>query len=75
MTVNLEKYAEEIGGVFSIDDIEAIPYNHWRQDCQWMVLVVEPNLSSAFVPVEALTPREACTLAIKHYLHFKELYE
>ena len=64
----MDKYAEDIGGVFSEGDFEAIPYNHWKQDCEWIVIVLAPEDFVAFVPVSALNPREACSIAIQTYL-------
>ena len=72
---NLEKYAEETGGIFSFDDLEAIPYNHWKKDCEWLVLIIDVSELGAFVPVTALTAREACIIAISHYTYMKELYD
>lgn len=68
---SLVNYAEEIGGVFSQGDIEAIPFNHWKLDCEWLVLVID-NPYGAFVSVEALTAKEACTQAIYKYNNLRD---
>lgn len=62
----LKDYSEEVGGVFSQEEIEAIPYNHWKKDCEWMVLVSKAE-RHLFVPVSALTAREACDIAIQFF--------
>ena len=62
---NLESYAEEVGGVYSFDEFEAIPFNHWKKDYEWLIFVTDLGLSKVyFVPVRALTAREACAEAI-----------
>jgi len=66
----MEKYAEEVGGVFSFEEFDAIPYNHWKQDCDWNVIVLEGD-EALFYLVEALTAREACTIAIKQHIYEK----
>jgi len=71
----MEEYADETGGVFSFGEIEAIPYNHWKQECEWMVLVIDPPANGAFIPVSALTAKDACTLAIYHYGEMRDFYE
>lgn len=72
LTQKMVEYSEETGGLFSAGNIEAIPYNHWRKDFEWLVMVIEPLSGGAFVTVEALTAREACTTAIYKYLTMKE---
>lgn len=65
-------YAESIGGIFTDGEIEAIPYNHWKRDMEWMVLVVESPKYGAFIPVEAYTAREAALKAIEEFIILKE---
>lgn len=68
-----EEYAEEVGGIFSSGDLEAIPFNHWKKDCEWIILVLDlTDSSNAFIPVQALTAREACDLAFSQYNHYLE---
>lgn len=69
------EYSEETGGIYSSGNIEAIPYNHWRKDYEWLVMILDPPEHAAFIPVEALTAREACTQAIYKYSYIKDLYE
>ncbi len=65
---SLTNYAEEVGGIFRFDDMQVVPYNHWRKDCEWIVLIIEgPSESAAVIPVKALTAKEACSLAINLY--------
>jgi hypothetical protein len=69
---NLEEYAEDMGGIFHFGDVEAIPYNHWRKDYEWLVFVMQLPFYSAFVPVKALTAREACETAVLKFSFWKE---
>lgn len=67
----LQKYADEVGGVFTFDEIEAIPYNHWKKDCEWLVFLVDGD-EGAFIPVTALTARQACEWAVFKYKFWLE---
>ena len=58
------EYMDEVGGVFHFGPFEAIPYNHWKKDFEWLVLIMEEKEFCAFVPVKALTAREACQEAV-----------
>jgi len=64
---DMVKYAEELGGVFNFDELEAIPYNHWKKDFEWLVFIMDYPGHAAWITVTALTPREACQEAIKKY--------
>lgn len=62
---NLEDYADEVGGIYSYDEFEAIPFNHWKKDCEWIIFLTDLSISKVyFIPVRALTAREACEEAI-----------
>lgn len=61
-------YAEAVGGVVSDGEIEAIPFNHWKQDCEWMVMIIEGRHSLVFIPSTGRTVREAVYNAIDLYL-------
>lgn len=61
------KIPYEIGGVFHYGNLEAVPYNHWKQDCKWLVLLIDPPDIGAFISVTALTAREACQAAFLQY--------
>lgn len=60
----IEEYIEEVGGIYYIHDMQAIPYNHWKRDCEWIVLLFDKQKSVSFIQVCALTAREACEIAI-----------
>ena len=64
---SIAKYADKIGGVFHFEDIELIPYNHWKKDMEWLVMIVLGNDLGAFIPVRAYTAREAALKAIANY--------
>ena len=64
---NMKKYAQEMGAVFSYGEVVAIPYNHWKKDYEWLVFIMADHFRGAFVPVYALTPEEACNIAIKTF--------
>ena len=70
---NLAEYSEEVGGVFIYENIEAIPFNHWKKDCEWLILITDLTDSQVyFVPIRALTAKEACAQAIhKYYQNFE----
>lgn len=72
---SMGEYADQVGGVFYWDDYEAIPYNHWKRDCKWLVLILLGENHGAFIPVDALTPREACMRAINEYKNIQEEIE
>lgn len=63
---NLIMYANDIGGVHNFEDIEAIPYNHWKKDCEWVVLLILPK-QAMFIPVKARTAKDACEQAVLKY--------
>ena len=68
----MSSYLDEVGGFFSEENIEAIPYNHWKKDNEWLVLVLEAPIYGAFIPVTALTAREAVCQAIAEFKIIKE---
>lgn len=68
-----EEYAEEVGGVFSCEDLEAIPFNHWKKDCEWLILLLDlADDTTFFIPVRARTAREACAVAFHNYSYHLE---
>lgn len=68
-------YAEKVGGVFDLGPFEAIPYNHWKKDMEWMVILFNKNDDAALIEVRAHTPREAVQRAIRKYNLLEEEYE
>lgn len=53
--------------------LDAVPYNHWKKDCAWNVMVCDQDDRKAFISVSALTPEEAVRLAIiKYKFHFED---
>lgn len=65
-------YAAQIGGKYAQDNIQAIPYNHWKQDCEWLVLVLDPDSVSMFIPVCARDAEKAVDIAIKRFRFFRD---
>jgi len=65
-------YLDEVGGVYSEGPIEALPYNHWKLDMEWLVLVINPPKNGAFIPVTAYTAREAACKAINEFKYIEE---
>lgn len=63
---------EEHGGFYHFENLEVLPYNHWRKDFAWVVVVIDRPAQIAFIPVNALTPREACSKAVALYLDKEE---
>lgn len=66
----LQTFADETGGVFTFDEIEAIPYNHWKKDYEWIVFIIDED-EGAFISVNALTAKEACETALFKYSLWK----
>ncbi len=61
-------YESKARGVFYYEDIEAVPFNHWKQDCEWLILLIDLSDSvSYFIPITALTAAEACSKAIDQF--------
>lgn len=73
----MNEYANEVGGIYHIGDFEVIPYNHWKKDMEWMVLVLEREeyQYGSFIPVRAHSVREAVQLALKLYTNWSNHYE
>lgn len=55
------------------DNLEAVPYNHWKYDTEWLVYITDKDKKGAFISVEALDEAEAVKLAIYHYLTYLEI--
>jgi hypothetical protein len=73
----INNYADEVGGVYQIDEFEIIPYNHWKKDNEWIVLVLSMELPQhgSFIPVQAYTAREAAQIALNKYQNWRTDYE
>ncbi len=70
---NLSEYAEEVGGAFTYEEIEAIPFNHWKKDCEWIIFLTDLSVSSVyFIPVRARTAEEACAEAVYQFYQSTE---
>lgn len=69
---DLRDLADDIGGVFHSEDYEVLPFNHWKKDNTWMVMILPPHNVAAFIPVEALTARSAAISALELYKYIKE---
>ena len=67
-----EEYLFEIEGIFYWGDWQIIPYNHWKNDCEWLVVIPDSETSAVFVTVTALNPKEACVLAMIQYKNVLE---
>lgn len=65
----IEKKCEELAGTFYRGDIEITPYNHWKSDCEWMVMIVHlKKWQCVFLHIEARTTEEAISQALDKYL-------
>lgn len=71
----VNSYADQVGGVFDFGPIEAIPYNHWKRDMEWIVLIFGDKTEASIIEVRAHTPREAVMRAIRKYRLMEEEYE
>lgn len=67
-----EENLVEIDGAFYWGEWQLIPFNHWKNDCEWLVVVPEGATSAVFITVTALSPQEACLLATIQYKNAKE---
>lgn len=73
---SLEEYCEEIGCGVSFDELAAFPFNHWKQDCEWLVLLINYEQKiSTIVPVRARTAEKACVAAVEKYNELVEEYD
>lgn len=48
--------------------LEAIPFNHYCDDCAWIVIIKLSNMTTVFATVDAIDPQEAAMKAIDLYL-------
>lgn len=69
------QYGDEVGGVFSVDDLEIIPFNHWKKDMEWLVLIVDSPREGCFIAVNAYTVQEAVVVALQRYNQSGDDYE
>lgn len=68
----VNSYADQVGGVFDLGPLEAIPYNHWKRDMEWIVILFDKADKAAIIEVRAYTPREAVMRAIRKYRLMEE---
>jgi len=61
-------YTDKVGGIYHDGNLEAIPYNHWRKDCEWLVLVIKDSKAVRFIPITAITSKDAAMTAIYKFV-------
>ena len=66
---DLQEYVNELGGVFEVDGCEAVPFNHWKKDMEWAVLILSRRLPyrGGFFCARATTAREAVFIAMEKF--------
>lgn len=72
---DLRDLVDEMGGVYHRDGYDVLPFNHWKKDDLWMVLVLPPSNLPAFLPVRSLTSKDAALEALEFYHYIKETDE
>jgi len=68
----VQRYADQVGGVFDLGPLEAIPYNHWKRDMEWIVLLFGDKDEASIIEVRAYTAREAVMRAVRKYRLMEE---
>lgn len=69
MEEDLEAMEEMLDPCAALRDIIAVPFNHWKKDCEWMVVIIIDG-KSMMLWLEANTPEEASRKAIIQCLEF-----
>ena len=68
------EYADQVGGVFNFDKTEVIPFNHWKRDMEWLVMIIPFLKIGVSITVKAYSASEAAQKAYEIYLK-EEVHE
>lgn len=66
----LVRYFDQLGGVFTCEEYEVLPYNHWRKDNEWLVLICHKDECIIWF-INALSARDAAFESLQEYLEMQ----
>jgi hypothetical protein len=60
-----KNFKEKKGTFYGIDGIKVIPYNHWKKDTEWSIMVLDSEGPLEIFQIAARTHEEAILKALE----------
>ena len=65
-------FKEKRGTFYGADGIKVIPYNHWKKDTEWSVMVLDSEGPLEIFQISARTHEEAILKALEYFYDLEE---